>query len=151
MFTAGQQPVFADAPAAFEALTNTATDFTSVVYLPSEARATTTAGAQATTRVSNPRLDHQEISIQAETPGPTLVVISQTYDRNWKAYVDGHPCKLWRANYGFQAVEVPVGKHEVKLVYEDNWFRAGLVLSAAGLLIVAYLACRQGPMWRLAR
>jgi len=151
MFTAGQQPVFADAAATFRALTNTAPDFSSAVYLPTEARAAITAGREPTARVFNPRFEHQEISMQAEASGPSLVVISQTYDRNWKAYVDGQPSKLWRANYGFQAVEIPAGKHELKIVYRDNWFRAGLVLSAAGLLTVAYLARREGAALRLGR
>lgn len=143
--TAGQQPVFADAASILRALTNAATDLSSIIYLPPEARRTITAGPQATARVLNPRFEHQEISMQTEAPGPSLVVISQTYDRNWNAYVDGRRSKLWRANYAFQAVEVPKGTHRLRLVYQDIWFRAGLVLSSAGLLIVLYLARRKAP------
>jgi uncharacterized membrane protein YfhO len=47
--------------------------------------------------------------------------------------VDGQPVHLWRANYAFQAVEVPAGVHEVKLVYEDRRFYAGAAISLATL------------------
>ena len=38
---------------------------------------------------------------------PSLVVAAQTFYPCWKASVDGQPARLWRANYAFQAVQVP--------------------------------------------
>ena len=63
-----------------------------------------------------------------------MVVISQTHYPEWKAYVDGGPTTIWRANYAFQALEVPAGQHQIKLVYEDKRLLAGAVLSCMGLL-----------------
>ena len=34
-----------------------------------------------------------------------------------------------RANQAFQALEIPAGKHEVVLKYEDRMFRLGVVIS----------------------
>jgi len=42
---------------------------------------------------------------------------------------------LWRANYAFQAVEVPAGRHEVLLVYRDEAFQAGAAVSLCALLL----------------
>ena len=57
---------------------------------------------------------------------------------NWKARVDGKAVPLWRANYAFQAVEVPAGRHEVTLVYGDKMFWIGTLLAAwAGLVCTA--------------
>ena len=66
-----------------------------------------------------------------------MVFISQGYYHNWRARVDGKAVPLWRANYAFQAVEVPAG-HEVTLVYRDKMFWFGMLLAVwAGLVCVA--------------
>ena len=87
----------------------------------------------------------QEIFIQTEAPNACVVVISQTYYPAWKAYVDGRPTKIWRANYAFQALEVPAGRHQIKMVYEDKKLLAGAVFSGLGLLACA------GLWWRNSR
>jgi uncharacterized membrane protein YfhO len=63
-----------------------------------------------------------------------MVVVAQAFYHPWRAYVDGAPVRLWRANYAFQAVEVPAGRHRLELVYEDKTFRAGSAVSLATLL-----------------
>ena len=50
------------------------------------------------------------------------------------AYVDGKPTPLWRANHAFQALEVPGGKHLVRLAYEDRGFIYGGMISLGCLL-----------------
>ena len=64
---------------------------------------------------------------------PAMVVIAQTYYYPWHAYVDGKPVPLWRANYAFQALAVPSGRHQVSVVYEDRIFFWGAVLSLLSL------------------
>jgi hypothetical protein len=142
VITAGQQPVFADAQASFAALTNNTSDFASTVYLPAEARGELLATAQPAARVLNPKFEHQKITLQTEAPGPCMVVLSQTYHPGWKAYLDGKATKLRRANYAFQAVEVPSGKHRLELVYQDQAFLLGSLLSGAGLVVILFLASR---------
>jgi len=61
----------------------------------------------------------------------TVVVIAQAHYPCWRAFVDGKPVTLWRANHAFQAVAVPAGSHHVRLVYRDNWFALGCVISIA--------------------
>jgi uncharacterized membrane protein YfhO len=48
--------------------------------------------------------------------------------------VDGQPATLLRANHAFQAVQVPAGRHHVRLAYEDRMFHIGAAVSAAGWL-----------------
>jgi uncharacterized membrane protein YfhO len=57
--------------------------------------------------------------------------MSQTYYHNWRAYVDGQPAPLLRANHAFQAVQVPAGPHHVRQIYKDSAFRAGAAVSLA--------------------
>ena len=88
------------------------------------------------------RFANQSISIQTEAPAASLVVISQTHYPAWRAYVDGRPATIWRANYAFQAIEVPAGRHQIRMLYEDKKLLTGAVLSGLGLLACA------GLWWR---
>ena len=145
LVTAGQQPVFTDGGTAFDALSQTNLDLRSRVFLPIEARGSISATRQIAARVLDARFANQEISIQTEAPAASLVIISQTYYPAWKAYVDGRPTKIWRANYAFQALEVPAGRHQIRLVYEDKMLLAGAVLSSLGWLACAGLWWRKSP------
>jgi len=49
--------------------------------------------------------------------------------------VDGVPTPLWRANYAFEAVAVPAGKHRILLTYKDRAFRWGAGISLAAIMI----------------
>jgi len=113
-------------------------DFRKVVYLPPEAKSRVTARREPAARIIGKRFAPSKETIQVEAPGPALVFISQAFYHNWKARVDGKAVPLWRANYAFQAVEVPAGRHEVTLVYWDKMFWIGTFLAVwAGLVCAA--------------
>ncbi len=131
--TAGQRPVFADDSATCASFSNHTVNLREVVFLSDEARDHLTAQGQREATVSEIAWTRRYISFEAESPGPGLAVIAQTYYPAWKAYVDEKPVKIWRANYAFQAVELPAGRHSVRLAYEDPWLRAGVLLSVLGL------------------
>ena len=136
--TAGQEPIFAEDQTAFSAIGQTNVDFRKVVYLPPEARSRVTAKREPAARIVGKQFGASKETIQVESPGPAMVFISQAFYHNWKARVDGKAVPLWRANYAFQAVEVPAGRHEVTLVYGDKMFRIGALLAAwAGFVCAA--------------
>ena len=142
LVTAGQRPIFADDPAAFQAFFATNLDYRKIVFLPPEARGTITATQQTSARILSARFADQSVSMQTEAPAPSLVVISQSYYPAWKAYVDGRAVPIWRANYAFQAVEAPAGRHQIEVRYQDQRLVAGALLSGLGLLACA------GIWWR---
>jgi uncharacterized membrane protein YfhO len=86
----------------------------------------------------------QRIDVQVDAAGPGMVVVAQAYYPAWHAYVDGQPTRLWRANYAFQALEVPAGRHQVEIVYQDRTFHLGCLISLAALLGCAVV-------WRMPR
>ncbi len=134
LVTAGQQPVFADDRTILNAFTQTNLDLRQVVFLPPEARGSITATRQSAARVLSAKFANQSIAIQAEASGPSLVVVSQSHYPAWRARVDGQPARIWRANYAFQAVEVPAGRHDIQMAYDDQKLRMGGLLSLLGLV-----------------
>jgi hypothetical protein len=135
--SAGQQPLFADDETAFAAFSETNTDFRQVVYLPVEARGAISATRQPAARASLGEVANQKVIIRTEATASSLVVLSQTYYPAWRAYLDGKPVRIWRANYAFDAVEVPAGAHQVELRYEDRMLLMGAIVSALGVLACA--------------
>jgi uncharacterized membrane protein YfhO len=106
------------------------------VYLPPDAKRFITATNQADAKILSHHVEAEHLEAEVEAGSPAMVVVAQAYYHPWHAYVDGKATPLFRANYAFQALEVPAGKHHVSLVYEDRMFEAGAVISLATLLLV---------------
>lgn len=64
-----------------------------------------------------------------------LLVLADTYDSGWRAYIDGKETKIYRANYTFRAVVVPEGKHVITFLYQPDSVKLGILMSAASLLV----------------
>lgn len=135
--TAGAKPVFAAGTNALAALFATNFNPRATVVLPEELRGEVRATNGAAASVVSAQYREHEIQLGVEASGPALVVLAQAYYHCWRPYVDGQPAKLLRANYAFQAVEVPEGKHTVRLTYEDDRFVAGIVISTMTFMIAA--------------
>jgi len=145
LVSAGQQPFFVDDRESFHALSLTNLNLRQVVLLPTEARSEIKATYDPSARILRSRFDLSRVSIEAESTNASLIVISQTSYPAWTAQVDGRPVRLWRANYAFQAVEMPPGHHFVELVYRDHMFRGGLAISALTLAGCGFLWWRARP------
>jgi hypothetical protein len=140
--TAGQKPVFADAAGTLVALANPDFDPRRTVFLPPEARTLVTVSNASPAKVSVRQFTPHKVQLEAEAPEAALVVIAQSYYHNWRAYVDGQPTRLLRANHAFQALQVPAGRRQVTLVYEDRAFYYGALLSLLSAAILAALWLR---------
>jgi hypothetical protein len=133
LVTAGQRPLFARAPETLKALASADFDPRGVVYLPPEASKFISASNAATAKAALRDFTAHKLSVEVEASAPAIIVVAQVFYPSWQAFVDGKPVRLWRANHAFQALEVPAGRHEVKLVYEDRLFYVGMVISTVTL------------------
>lgn len=68
---------------------------------------------------------------------PRRLVVAETWDRGWRARIDGRPAHLEREHDLLLAVEVPAGARRVELVYRPRGLAGGLALGLAGLLALA--------------
>jgi hypothetical protein len=139
----GQRPLFADDQTAIAAIAAIHDDFRQVVYLPVEAKTSVSATSQPDARVLAADIATQRQSIRVTTPAPAMLVLSEAFYHSWQAQIDGQPATLWRANYAFEAVEVPAGIHDVLLTYHDKSFLAGGIIAgvAALICVLGWLLC----------
>ena len=137
--TIGQKPIFLSDEAALGRLSNTSFSPQKDVLLALEAQGQVQAGADSgrANHHFKPLWSVRNAFSQTSAQAHTMLVVAQTDYPGWRASVDGAPVTLWRANYAFQAVEIPrSGRHEVRLVYTDRMFQAG-----GGISILAILVC----------
>jgi hypothetical protein len=144
MLTLGQRPVFADSADTLDNLSSRTFNPTEVVYLPRAAAATVQVSnfvtganilADEKYNIAPPKVTARKVTFTVGTPQATMAVMAQTFYHAWKAYVDGKPTPIYRANHAFQAIEVPVGQHQVTFVYEDEMFKNGAIVSLVTLLV----------------
>jgi len=133
LVTTGQKAVFADEPTTLAIFTRTNFNPRATVYLPLDAKSQIAITNETDAKIVRSNFSAQQAEIFVDAKQSSLVVIAQAFYHPWQAYVDGRPEKIWRANYGFQAVPVPSGQHTVRLTYEDKQFRRGSVVSVAAL------------------
>ena len=143
LVTAGQRPDFLDDTNAVRSLIRPEFDGSKVVFLPPEARSLVTVTNPTAVRLKGWRFATQRVDLEVEAETASLVVVAQTWYHRWRAYVDDAPVPLLRANYAFQAVEVPAGNHQIRLAYEDRAFHIGALISG-----ISWLVCAAGCAWR---
>ena len=135
LVTAGQTPVFADDAIALAAFARNDLDGSRMVVLPPAEKNSVSVTHPAAAKMLGSKFRDNSVEIEAEAASPALVVVAQTYYHNWRATVDGQPAELLRANVAFQAVQMPAGKHQIRLVYRDRAFQIGAALSFTALLV----------------
>ncbi|MCL4359724.1 YfhO family protein [Patescibacteria group bacterium] len=77
------------------------------------------------------------VELRTDAQANKLLVLTDTYDAGWRAYVDGHEAPVYRADYDFRAVAVPEGKHTVTFVYDPASFRFGSMIAMGVLVFLA--------------
>ena len=135
VITAGQQPEFRSDPQALDAIMSTDFNPRTVVYLPESDRSAVTVNQPTRCQITDVRFGQNQVEARVQAETPSLVVLSQTFYHLWEASVDGRRVPLLRANVAFQALQVPAGTHQIKLVYRDSNLLAGAAISLTSLLI----------------
>jgi len=77
--------------------------------------------------------------IRVTAKAPALLVLADAYYPGWKAYLDGQPSPIMRANFAFQAVTVPAGEHTIVFRYEPSYWRPSVALLLLGCVALFLL------------
>jgi hypothetical protein len=139
LVTTGLRPVFLEKENEIPFLMSNEFDPRALVCLPVEARSEITVTNLSQGRLIKQSSSSGRLDLSVEATEPVLVVLSQSQYHCWHAYVNEKRVKIWRANHAFQALQVPAGKSDIKIVYEDSALRWGATIS-----ILALLACIGG-------
>lgn len=78
-----------------------------------------------------------KVSLNVQTDKNSLLVLRDTYDKEWKVYVDGELKKSYLVDRLFRGVEVPEGRHLVEWLYMPKVFYISLFISICFHLIMA--------------
>jgi hypothetical protein len=88
-------------------------------------------------RVHSAGLNFETLVMDAPRAG--FIAVSESYFAGWRAFVNGRPARIVRANYAFRGVEVPAGRSVVVFRYWPPGLTAGLFISGLAAAGTAYL------------
>ncbi len=76
------------------------------------------------------KFDLMNLELHAKATGNNLLFLSEAYyPEGWKAFIDGNETPIYRLNYLFRGLVVPVGEHTIAMKFEPRGFYLGKQLS----------------------
>lgn len=98
----------------------------------------------STARLSLYQPERVVVDVQAGQAG--WLVLTDAYYPGWRAFVDGQPASIARADAFFRTVAVPAGAHQVEFVYEPLSLKIGAGISLLALVAAGWFAhhCQAG-------
>jgi hypothetical protein len=93
--------------------------------------------ARASGKADIGQIRDEFVEIEASVTGRSLVVLADTFHPSWRAWVDGAPAPIVRANVAFRGVVIEAGEHKIEFRFEPDYHRA--LVTIAGLSLVLHL------------
>lgn len=84
-----------------------------------------------------------QVTIEVNTQSPKILMLTDVYDEGWVAYIDGQSTPVYRADYAFRAVGVPVGTHTIQFNYQPESFAWGVRIALATSLFFVVISLRK--------
>ncbi|MBI1802404.1 MAG: YfhO family protein [Chloroflexi bacterium] len=91
----------------------------------------------------------EHIRLTTDDAATGYLLIADTWYPGWRAWVDGQPAPIIRADTYFRAIYLPGGAHSVELRFEPESLRWGALITAGALTIWLAVAARM--MWGRSR
>ncbi len=99
--------------ASFRELTSNSVSFEKDTYLDCD----TCSEVARNTTVLPLRIENGFYELSASTTNPGYLVLSESYIKGWRAYIDGESVDITRANGLYMAVKVPEGQHTIRFEF----------------------------------
>ena len=83
----------------------------------------------------------KDIVLKSDAPAPSVLLLNDRFDPNWKVRVDGKPETLLRCNYIMRGVYLPPGAHTVEFRFQPPLGPLYVSLAAigVGLLVLGFV------------
>lgn len=72
-----------------------------------------------------------------------ILVLQTPFNAGWRAFQDGKPVSVVRADAGLLALPVKAGEHSIELRYRNPWLLTGAVITGLSALLLAILLWRK--------
>jgi hypothetical protein len=107
--------------------------------------------ADSTATIKQVAFDNENIKYESNTSAPHVAVFSEIFYKDWKAYIDGKPAPIAKADYVLRALLIPAGKHNIEFKFEPAVYYTGSTLTAISawiltLLMLGYIVWLVRPM-----
>jgi hypothetical protein len=124
-----------DKEQALRAIRHESFDFHSIALLSKPLDMTFLSRVRPSVMVPIQHATSDRVEAQVDTEFPAILLFVETYDRGWKAFVDGQETPIVPANVSFMACALPEGRHKVTFVYQPKSFYVSAMISLGGFLI----------------
>ena len=114
------------------------------VLVDGEPRRPPMAGFEGDARILDERSDH--ITVDTRSNGPGFLGLIEGAMPGWRAWIDGRPVPVERANALFIGAEVPKGAHRVEFRFLPATAVAGVLLSGLASLFLLHAALKVSPV-----
>jgi membrane protein YfhO len=84
------------------------------------------------------------VTIETTASSAAMLVLNDSWDRGWRADIDGVKQPILRVNYAFRGVVVPPGQHRVNFVYRPPLLLIGFALSSMTLVFLSAMSIVSG-------
>lgn len=130
-----------DGTAALRAMRNGSVDLRRIAILPGEIDAAwrPDAASRGLGTAAIVRYSDDVVAIDTAADGRRLLVLTDVHYPGWRATIDGVAAPILRADYAFRAVAIPPGRHRVEFRYRPATVRVGGILSAAAVVVLAFM------------
>ena len=79
----------------------------------------------------------KDIALQAEASTPSVLLLNDHFDPDWKVFVDGRPATLLRCNFLMRGVQLAAGAHHVEFKFQPPYGWLWVSLAALGTTVLA--------------
>lgn len=77
------------------------------------------------------------LTYKSQSSADGTVVFSEIfYPYGWKAYIDGKPADIFRANYLLRAMNIPAGNHDIRMEFRPDSVRKGNIIASVFIVIM---------------
>lgn len=121
----------------FGFLSENSADLRNVIAIEEPVNPLLKAGASSLQRELPPKViqyQPNQVIVKARLESPGYLVLCDTYDAGWKAFVNGKKAKVIPADYILRAVFLPAGEHTVKFIYRPAELLFGGLISVTFLI-----------------
>jgi hypothetical protein len=95
--------------------------------------------APAPGKVLGKRERANAIELDVETSGRGFLVLTVTPHKYWRAWLNGKPAVLHRANLGYQGVILDAGRHRLTMRYRNPLVLVGMLISGLSAILLALM------------